>query len=341
MSLPGTVAIKFDLFTLACRNLLARLGNLSDATEGDPRLDDALCVRVFDDVLQRFFLRAAPRNLRQAVDQFAPMLLADVALLRTQNEAVAQVFDAVVAGMRAQAAAWRALDDLQHWHRHGRDLARRFFAQSPWPETQARLTRTCALEIEYNTGDDGRIGPGDVRLAPAAYRPHAQTVLLRFDFRHTFASYLSYPFLFLHEYTAHVHSTDWDNDVFNDGWLIYAADAFLTRVWNEDAGSIPLSREQIKIFQNYWYPAQLNPLPLRGCNLARDVDSWLSIVAPGRFMALTYELAAFQPHEQQPVTWPTRSIFALERTFRTDRTRLLTVVKTTTTAFDLFQSLQN
>ncbi len=340
MSLPGAVAIKFDLFTLACRNLLVRLGELSDATQADPRLDDTMCVRLFDDVLGRFFLRAAPRNLRQAVDQFATMLLADVAVLRTQNEGVARVFDALVAGMRARTATWRFGDDLQHWHRHGRDLARRFFAQSPWPETQARLKRTCALEVEYNTGDDGRIGPGDVRLAPAAYRPQAQTVLLRFDFRHTFASYLSYPFLFLHEYTAHVYSTDWNNDVFNDGWLIYAADAFLTRVWNEDAHSILLSREQIKIFQNYWYPAQLNALPLRGCNLARDLDSWLSIVAPGRFMALTYELAAFQPNGQQPATWPTRSIFALERAFRADRARFLNALQNTAHAVDLFQTLE-
>ncbi len=123
------------------------------------------------------------------------------------------------------------------------------------------------LRVEYNTGDDGRIGPGDVRVAPAAYLPQgwnndaarsqAHVVLVRFDFRHTFASYLSYPFLLLHEYTAHVFSTDWDNDVFNDGWMVYAADAFLTRAWNTDAEPIGLRREQAKIFQNYWYPGQL------------------------------------------------------------------------------------
>ena len=165
-------------------------------------------------------------------------------------------------------------------------------------------------------------------------------MLVRFDFRQTFASYLSYPFLLLHEYTAHVYSTDWDNDVFNDGWMVYAADAFLTRAWNADADANALRREQAKIFQNYWYPGQLNPLPLRGCNLARDLDSWLSIVAPGRFMALTYELAAFQPNPPQPATWPTRWIFALERAFRTDRTRLLNAARTTTNAYDLLQMVQ-
>ena len=350
MPLPSPVAIKLDLFTLACRTLLGRFSDLSDATQNDPRMDDALCVRVFDDVLGRFFLRAAPRNLRQAVDQWSAMLLADVAVLRTQNGAVAQVFDALVAGMRAQTATWRALDDLQHWHRQGRDLARRFFAASAWPATQARLNRTCTLQVEYGSNDDGRIGPGDMRVAPAAYhqqgwntdaaRLQAHIVLVRFDFRHTFASYLSYPFLLLHEYTAHVYSTDWDNDVFNDGWMVYAADAFLTRAWNADADSISLRREQAKIFQNYWYPGQLNPLPLRGCNLARDLDSWLSIVAPDRFAALTYELAAFTPSAQQPATWPTHAIFTLERAFRTDRALLLRALQTTPNARDLIQVLE-
>lgn len=239
MVLPSAVVPKFDLFTLACRSLLGRLGDLSDAAQDDPRLDEALCVRVFDDVLQRWFLYAAPRTLRQAVEQWAAMLLADADVLRAQNEAVGQVFDALLVDMRAQTATWRSVDDLQHWHRQGRALAQRFFAPSPWLITQARLKRTCALEFEYTTGDDGRIGSGDVRVAPAAYRQQGwngdrlHTVLLRFDFRHTFASYVSYPFLFLHEYTAHVHSTDWDNDVFNDGWLLYAAEAFLTRAWND------------------------------------------------------------------------------------------------------------
>ena len=36
--------------------------------------------------------------------------------------------------------------------------------------------------------------------------------------------YLAYPFLFLHEYTAHVFATDHGNDHFNDGWMLHAAD---------------------------------------------------------------------------------------------------------------------
>ncbi len=350
MPLPSFVAIKLDLFTLACRNLLGRLGDLSDATQNDARMDDALCVHIFDDVLGRFFLRAAPRNLRQAVEQFATMLLADVHVLRAQHAPIAHVFDAVVAGMQAQTRTWRYGDDLHHWHQQGRDLARRFFAASPWLTTQARLNRTCTLQVDYGSHDDGRIGPGDVRVAPAAYlqqgwnndasRLQAHVVLGRFDFRHTFASYLSYPFLLLHEYTAHVYSTDWDNDVFNDGWMVYAADAFLTRAWNADADANGLRREQAKIFQNYWYPGQLNPLPLRGCNLARDLDSWLSVVAPNRFTALTYELAAFTPSPQQPATWPTHAIFTLERAFRTDRVLLLRALQTAPNARDLIQTLQ-
>lgn len=345
MPLPQPVTIKFDLYTLACSQMLVQLGDLHDATQFDLRLDEATCLGVFDDALQRFFMRAAPRTLVQACDQFGALLLADMELLRAQNSQVASVFQSVVSGMQPQAVQWRGFDDVHRWHMHGRSLAQRFFTSSAWPTTQGRLTQTCLLRIDYNS-NDGRIGTSDMRLAPAATRSTAwhnddqrSQVLVRFDFRHTFAAYLSYPLLFLHEYTAHIFAMDWENDIFNDGWMLYAADAFLTRAWNTDADGVGLVREQVKIFQNYWYPGQLNALPLRGCNLARDLESWLSAFAPDRFAAWTFELAAFAPTTGMPAMWPTQFIFALEHAFRTDRSRLRHLVQSTATARALWAGL--
>lgn len=350
MSLPTAVAIKLDLYTLACRELLKRLDDLNDATQFETRLDYAAWLQLFDEVLRRFLLRASQRNIRQASDQFNAMLRADVEVFRPLNERAAAVFDAVVAGIANNAASWHYQHDLERFHTQGRELAQRFFAASFWPETQARSRTICRLVLEYGATEDGRIGPTDDRVAPAAYRARRwdadrseiqqQVVLLRFDLRHTFASYLSFPFLFLHEYTAHVYATDHENEIFNDGWMLYAADAFLTRLWNADAETVGLDREQVKIFQNYWYPAKINPIPLRGCNIARDLDSWLSAVAPERFLALTYELAAFQPAAGEATIWPTQFVYALEHAFRTDRQRLRHLVQTTSTARDLLRMLQ-
>jgi hypothetical protein len=337
MPLQPIAATKLDLYTLACRELLTRLDELNDATHLDTRLDYDACLRMFDEVLSRFFLRSSARTLPQACPQFTNMLFADANLYRSLNTRAVAVFDAIIASIGEQAATWQYTQDLERFHTQGRELARRFFAASPWPTTQTRLANTCSLIVEYGAALDGRVGPSDDRVAPAGHRaryPNAaqdeileQVVLLRFDFRHTFASYLSYPFLFLHEYTAHVYATDHENDIFNDGWMLYAADAFLTRLWNSDAEAVGLNREQVKIFQNYWYPSKLNPLPLRGCNFARDLDSWLGATTPDWFTRVTYELAAFQPNASQSAIWPTRFIYALERAFRTDRRQLLAMVR--------------
>ncbi len=60
MPLPELQAIKLDLYTLACNQLLTRLNDLKLATSADQRNDYLKCVQVFDNILDDFFHRAKP-----------------------------------------------------------------------------------------------------------------------------------------------------------------------------------------------------------------------------------------------------------------------------------------
>lgn len=124
MSLPDGVAIKLDAYTLFCRQLLAHLPALNDATRTDQRLTCDECCQYLDEELQQFFRKADPRDLQQAVEQLGQALLSHVGYFRDQNPQAAAVFHQVVEAARAAAPPWRYQDDLEALHRQGRQLAR-------------------------------------------------------------------------------------------------------------------------------------------------------------------------------------------------------------------------
>jgi hypothetical protein len=146
--------------------------------------------------------------------------------------------------------------------------------------------------------------------------------------------YLAYPFLFLHEYTGHVYATDHGNERFNEGWMLHAASAFLKREWNRSPKQIGLCLDQADIFTEHLYES-LNPIPRRACRFARLFNDWLLPVLPGRFMQITYELAAFHPKQGQKKYWPTQFINALEHEFRSNRDRLLPKIQDSADALEL------
>jgi len=336
MTLPDSVAIKFNLYTLACRELLNRLHDLHAATYTDPRLPYLDCLGRFDETLHRFFERSAASDMAQAAEQFGNQLRAEATFF--SNTRAAAIFDDVVTAIHNGAATWHYQGDLERFHVQGRDLARRLFAGSPWPETQARLARECPLIVEYGAPDTGDRPatmevPFGYRAAPLVYYPpshggegQAQNrsgiLLARFTFKHDFTLYLAYPFLILHEYTAHIYATDDGNERFNDGWMLHAAAAFLKRVWNKTPEQLELNWEQAGAFYERLY-GTLNPIPRQACRFARDFDDWLSIHSPERFAHITFELASFSPRPGEKVYWPTQFINALEFEFRTDPQRLL------------------
>jgi hypothetical protein len=342
MSLPEVVAVKLDLYTLACCELLERLHDLHAATQADSRQDCETCLQLFDGVLHEFFECSSATDRDQAAKQLGGNLHARVGYFRDSNENAAAIFDDVVTAMHSKVSNWHYQTDLEQFHLQGRELARRFFADSPWPETQERLGRECHLVIEYGApADDDRIAmltePFGYGAAPMAYYPsywdgeqaqsRTDVLLARFTFKHDFALYLAHPFLFLHEYTAHIYATDYGNECFNDGWMLHAAAAFLKQEWNEPSQQPGLNWAQAGVFYQHLL-GRINKVPRRAYWFTWRFDDWLDAMhLPERFMEITYELAAFQPQSGEGIYWPMQFINALEREFMTDRKRLLEKIK--------------
>ena len=348
MCLPDIVAIKLGAYTLFCRQLLEHLPALNDATRADLRLTADDCFSRFDQSLHQFFNEAAPRDLEQAVNELGAALHGRVALFRAHNPHAATVFDRVIEADAAAVSMWRYQEDLETWHQQGRQLARHFYADSPGPATQAYLDREARLLF---CGGDEPVVPQEEAFGyhptPVAFREHyleeetdqelKDVILVRFGFGCDFALYLAYPYLFMHEYVAHIFALDYANERFNDGWLLHAADSFLTRRgWHLDLQP-PLVPKQINAFGEVLY-GQLNRIPRQACGFARDFDNWLG--DGKRFQTMTWELAAFEPQIGETEFWPNQFINRLEQEFDNNRPRLRRKIEAAPDLRTLFEMLQ-
>lgn len=338
MSLPNQVAIKLDLYTLACHELASRLPTLRTATQSDTRCDYETCISLFDDVISRFFDRYPAHDRQQSADHLGNMLRVEADNFRSASPAASSIFDDVAEAVSNNIAAWAYRTELERLHDLGRNLAKRFYRASIWSETHTRLGRECTLVVGHGEPDDDeRLKTRDrsfgYRAAPAAFYENyrvdesgewlSNVVLMRFTFQHDFALYLAFPFLFLHEYTAHIYATDHGNEPFNDGWMLHAAASFLSRHWNRSHESLDLNWAQIGAFYRHLY-GRINPIPRNKCEFAQQFDAWLSDnTTPLSFVSITHELAAFEPTAAEPFFWPTQFINALELWFLQDRRLLL------------------
>ena len=334
MGLPDTADIKLHAYTLFCRQLLTHLPALNDATRAALHLTVQDCLSRFDQSLYQFLNEASPLILEQAVNEFRAVLQGRVALFRTQNPRAADVFDRVVQAAADAVSTWRYQEDLEALHQQGRELALHFYAGSPWPVTQARLNRQAQLVVESSD-----------EKPPLAFREHylpdeadqelTDVILVRFRFTCDFALYLSYPYLFMHEYVSHIFATDYNNQRFNDGWLLYSAEAFMRRRWNQNLEPA-LSREQVAAFGEHLY-GQLEDVPRAAYRFARDFDAWLG--DPERFQAMTWELAAFEPRAGESDFWPDQFINCLEQEFDHNRPRLRRKIQAARDLRALFEML--
>ena len=344
MCLPDAVAVKLGAYTLFCRQLLEHLPALNDATRADLRLTCSDCCQRLDAELRVFFREADSPDLQQAAGKLGEAVLARVGYFQDQNPQAADVFRSVVERARVAAATWRYQDDLERLHQLGRQLARHFYAESPWPVTLARLDVEARLTLVYGEAAERPRRQFGYRPAPLAFRRRYQdgetgesienAILVCFAFDRDFGLYVAYPYLYIHEYVSHLFALDYRNVRFNDGWLIHAADKFLTRRgW--DLGP-QLIREQRNAFGETMYGA-LNPIPRAACSFARDFDAWLA--DDQCFREMTWELAAFEPREGESIFWPNQFINHLEQEFDTDRPRLRHKIEAAPGVRALFETL--
>ena len=321
MELPEPIALKFGAYTLACHHFAACLPALNTATQNDSRQTvDGLCA-IFDEALASFFRRSIPVTLSEAASQLGDLLHSQANLFRRTSPAAAAIFEDVTGMMMTAASEWDFQADIAQAHDLGRALAVGFFARSPHVITKARCERTCLLDLAYGSPDAEDDWPISSALlfgygaAPVAVRPKSGNIVVRFNFGSDLKLYLAYPFLFLHEYTAHVFATDHGNDRFNDGWMLHAADAFMREnrcLSDSSIAQMPL--RQVNVFAEELYPLvrERSPISGRGCLLARNFETLVTRDRRG-FDAITYALAAFEPDSVRRRYWPTDFLNRLEQ----------------------------
>lgn len=292
------VAIKYNTFTLCYSKLLAHLDEFEKPLRHQTQLKKEDVWARFDSVLQEDIYEASPGSFEEATELMVDGLQVKRKSVATVNPGVAEIIAAIIGDIEAYAPTWQYRDDVGRWQALGQELAQRFYADSPHTETQERLRREVALDFEW---------VGETPKAPFGYReeclaraeePLAGIIMVRFSFQDEFINYLAHPFFFLHEYLSHAYAVDTSSELFEDGWLLYAAHVFFKRcaLRLDIAG---LADEHLLAFDERIRP-NLNDTARKGFGLASLAEDWLALQLGYQestecFATLSRNLAALVP----------------------------------------------
>ena len=293
------VAIKYGAFTLCCNKLLAHHHDLTRRRRGESEFPRDKLWKHFDSVLHDLYA-SAPTDLGRAVSLVASGLRAKREFVETLSPGVARALNAVIADVEESAPTWQYRQYLAHWQSLGREMAQRFYADSPLGAARERLAREVDLHLEWASG---------TKRAPFGYResvlkegedPLPGTIVVRFSSEDGFANYLCYPFFFMHEYVSHVYAIDLGSQLFNDGWLLYAAHVLFKR-HTLVAPLLGLTDEHLLAFDERIRP-HLEDLANQGFSRAMLAEDWLALQfgnfdGAERFRILSCDLAALVPDQ--------------------------------------------
>jgi len=140
------------------------------------------------------------------------------------------------------------------------------------------LSNRCLSEVPFNSSK-----PRPISTLPDG-------INLPFTRRLGFRHYLSYPFLFFHEYASHEYVPKIDCRKFDDGWLMYAIELFMQTRWTKLCKKYPLICAQRNVLWKIWQ-GHFTRLARKGYEIARDVDAWLG--DNDRFLQITWDLASY------------------------------------------------
>jgi hypothetical protein len=319
MVLPDVVEIKFGAYTLICRKLMESLSQLDEALAEGTRVTRRSVISVIDDCLSSLFSNSIPANLNEAVGLLGNLILAQSAMLRSDNPKAVEILEQMIAIAESAASTWRYQDDIEEHHDLGRLLAVNFYKRCPNPALFTNLSSKCRLKYEYGESDSEESEKREIAfgysVAPTSTR-RKKSIFVRFAFDNNFELYLCYPFLFLHEYVSHVFPNDLGNLRFNDGWMLHAADYYWLRERKRNPQSPqPACMEQVYAF-DYLFP-RIRGASRDACVFARRFQDTMD-ESEGQlsFDEITFQLAAFVPAVDEKPSWPNTFLNKVEASFR-------------------------
>jgi hypothetical protein len=354
MTLPQNVETKYSTYLLFCRQLLESLPELVTVARSNAQEDlaEEKYLKIFDERLVEFWKGRNYPDLQQAVQSFAGLLQISMGVSVSQNHPIYQLFQRLISNALAQVNTWDYLREIDQHHQQGRALAQKFFAICSAASLGEKLTRTAELELEYGNsstfGDKPNVDLNlGYRAAPIGTHHikgnnggRTPRIILRVSYDNDFKLYLCYPFLFLHEYTSHIFGNDFKNALFNDGWMLSAAAAFLNDDWFEARdGSHPLKLNQVEVFREHFYE-KIGSICKQGHGTAFRLSSWLSKnTSTMSFQSITCELASFEPLSDEKPFWPSQFINALDRELSQNSRALEAKMKVFTDIRSLYSAL--
>ena len=321
----AALSVKYGAFTLAYGQLLDLVADFRRVLPPHAGVTLEQVYAGVDDVLSKLLREGQPASLDDAARHLSIGLSYERDLKADRAPQLSPVYGALSEAILAAAPTWDYRQDVERWHRLGRDLARRFYAASPRDTTRMRLAHEARLRFEWaQEAHQAPFGYREDQLR-AAETPVAGTVTVRFSFSASradrFVNYLAYPFYFMHEYVSHIYAVPIKSDMFTDGWLLFAAHRFLRRLSAHSDEQLVLP-EQIDAIDAI---LPQGGVARHGYILARRFQPWADGVTPSCFEQLTYHLAALT--DVSGLSHP-RFLWALERELNEARPRLRKLMET-------------
>jgi hypothetical protein len=269
-------SVEFRVYSLGCQKLLdsyEELSNVCDIVKlvckFECELRGSYCGNRYD-----LGVEGLDNSLRKLINKYNSGI--DV------HEKLTSVHEAI----RTDADDWDARSPLIEFRDIGKGLAQDFYREGGRaPNIELINSETPALVfsnqcLSERTPSEFKEGRPISTLCGDIHLPFTE----EFGFGH----YLSYPFLFFHEYASHIYVPRIDSLPFVDGWLMYAIDQFRRMRWAELCERYRLICAQGNAL-SIWR-GRFTRLAKRGYEIAEDFDLW---VDNDRFLQFTWDLASY------------------------------------------------
>jgi hypothetical protein len=311
---------QYRVYSLCCQKLLDFYEELSEVCDIDTLVDE------FDEELRDSY---CGDKYGLAIETVIDCSLQTLINRYNSDRDTVKKLRAVRKAVRDDADDWDFLPCLIEFRDIGEGLAQDFYREGGRDLNEELLRSQSPMLVFSNS-----------RLSEPS-RPisaWSDGIYLPFVSKHfTFHYYLSYPFLFYHEYASHVYAPEIDDRRFEDGWMMYAICLFLKNRWPELCKRYSLICAQRNV-ERFWLP-RFGRLAQKGHEIAEDVDTWLG--DNDRFLQITRDLASYPSDYAGHLSFHDDFLNLIKRFTQRDRGHLLrSAAETSTSALQLYENLK-
>jgi hypothetical protein len=170
----------------------------------------------------------------------------------------------------------------------GRNLSINFYEASKFKKAKGLLRKNISgFDIEYDDFYNDR-------LAIMGYDSLKNVITIRYNFNQDINIAFSYPLYFMHEFVAHIYGSNSDSDIFEDGWMIFAIQQYLSNNRENICKINYLQFASLLAFNND-FPEKLGADSLN--RLGYFVAYSLYNLCPEEFWKITYLLSETDPQQ--------------------------------------------